>query len=334
MITDARVLDADFVPNDVVHRDAEINALSSALDPVTRGKTPEHALLVGPSGAGKTCIARYAVDQLRETVIDVNTQYVNCWKDYSRFKTLYRVLEGIDRALDVHRQSTPTDELLDRLHTYDGLPYVVILDEVDQLDDTDVLYDLVRAPKLGLVLLANREEELFQQLDDRVVSRLQTATRIRFDAYDTETLVEILEDRVRWGLRADAITSEQLGMIAEAAAGDARVAIGILRGAARHATQKGADTIAGTHIEETVPHAKAEIKRKNLQKLNTDQRLLYDIIADHGEIRPGNLYEEYEEQAPEPKTKRMVRYDLQKMCHYNLIVAEGENRGRTYQVRI
>lgn len=66
---------------------------------------------------------------------------MNCWEDYSRFSTLYRVFEGINRTLDIHRQSTPTDVLLDRLHDYTGPPYVVILDEVDQIDDTDVLGD-------------------------------------------------------------------------------------------------------------------------------------------------------------------------------------------------
>lgn len=145
--------------------------------------------------------------------------------------------------------------------------------------------------------------------------------------------MEIHEDQVRWELRTDVIRSGQLEQIADAAAGDARVAIGILRGSARHATQRGADTITDAHIKDTIPHAKAEIKRKNLQKLNTDQRLLYDIIADHDEITPGELYEKYEQQAPEPKTKRVVRNFLQKMCHYNLIVANGKNRGRTYQVR-
>lgn len=38
MITDACVLDAEFVPNDVVHRDAKTTALSAALDPVTQGE--------------------------------------------------------------------------------------------------------------------------------------------------------------------------------------------------------------------------------------------------------------------------------------------------------
>lgn len=47
---------------------------------------------------GQDLIPRYMTDQLHQTVLDLSTQYVNCWEDYSRFKTLYRILEGIDPA--------------------------------------------------------------------------------------------------------------------------------------------------------------------------------------------------------------------------------------------
>ena len=142
MIRDARVLDPEFVPGEVVHRDSEVNALSNALDPVTTGEPAETAFLFGPSGTGKTCLARYTVEQLREAVIDIRTQYVNCWQNYSRYRVLYRILEGLDRTIDIHRQSTPTDVLLERVQDYDGPPYVVVLDEVDQLEENGVLNDL------------------------------------------------------------------------------------------------------------------------------------------------------------------------------------------------
>jgi orc1/cdc6 family replication initiation protein len=331
MLVDARVFDPAFVPTDVVHRDAELDALTAALNPITDGRAGDHALLCGPSGTGKTCLAHYLLDHLREAVLDLHAQYVNCWEDHSRFKTLYRVLDGLDQAFDVHRQSTPTDALVDRLHEYDGPPYVVVLDEVDQLRETNVLYDLYRTPGLTMMLIANREADLFTRLDDRVASRLRTATRVAFDSYSTAALVAILEDRVRWGLHDDAITTAQLETIAEGAAGDARVAIGILRGAAREASQAGADRITDAHIEAAIPEAKAEIKQKTEAKLTTHQRILYDIIVAEGEVAAGDLYTAYCDRADEPMTQRTVRNYLQKLRHYHLIQAEGENRGRVYQ---
>ena len=140
MIRNARVLHPEFVPGDVVHRQYEINTLTAALEPLTDGDMTDPAFLFGPSGTGKTCIARYTVEKLQETVFDLETQYVNCWEEYTRFKVLYRVLEGINESYDIHRQSTPRDVLLDRLRENDKSPYVVILDEVDQLEDKRVLY--------------------------------------------------------------------------------------------------------------------------------------------------------------------------------------------------
>jgi orc1/cdc6 family replication initiation protein len=331
MITNARVLRPKFVPRDVVHRDAEVSHLSSALRPITDGNPGETTLMCGPSGAGKTCIARFTVQRLRENALNVASEYVNCWEEYTRFKLLYRLLEGIDRAFDVHRQSTPRDELLERLRDHEGPPYVVILDEVDQLEDTGVLYDLYRTPGLTMVLVANAEEELFSRLDDRLVSRLQTVTRVHFEKYGLDELVSILEDRVRWGLQKGVITTDQLATIADAAAGDARVAIGILRTAAHRASQQERESISDESIREAVPETKAEIKQKHTEKLTPDQQTLYEIIVERGDVASGELYERYRDRVNDPKTKRMVRNYLQKLRHYNLVIAEGDNRGRTYR---
>ncbi|OIB57307.1 hypothetical protein BBD46_02115 [Natrialba sp. SSL1] len=58
MITDARVLQPEFIPREVQHRDAEVNYLSNVLNPITNGGRADPALLHGPSGVGKTCIAQ------------------------------------------------------------------------------------------------------------------------------------------------------------------------------------------------------------------------------------------------------------------------------------
>jgi Cdc6-like AAA superfamily ATPase len=124
MITDARVLQEEFIPKEVQHRDAEVNHLSSILEPLTEKEPVEPVLLYGPSGVGKTCIGQFTAERLREAVVDLNYQYVNCWEDHTRFQTLYRILDGLNRTHDVHRQSTPRDLLLERLRDYDGPPYV------------------------------------------------------------------------------------------------------------------------------------------------------------------------------------------------------------------
>ncbi|WP_338006581.1 Cdc6/Cdc18 family protein [Natronoglomus mannanivorans] len=213
MITDARVLQPEFIPREVTHRDGEVNALSSVLQPILNGHSADPAFLHGPSGVGKTCIAQFTVERLRENVVDLNHQYVNCWEDYSRFKTLYTLLDGINKTVDIHRQSTPKDLLLDRLRDYNGPPYVVILDEVDQLEDKTLLYDLYRIPDLTMILIANNEEGVFADVDNRINSRLANATRIHFRQYQHDELVAILRDRVRWGLNPNAITTEGLNMM-------------------------------------------------------------------------------------------------------------------------
>jgi Cdc6-like AAA superfamily ATPase len=81
MITNARVLQQEFIPGEVKHRDAEVSHLSDTLRPLSTGDgRPIPSFLCGPSGVGKTCIARYTVNQLRENVVELNHQYVNCWE--------------------------------------------------------------------------------------------------------------------------------------------------------------------------------------------------------------------------------------------------------------
>lgn len=332
MITDARVLKEDFLPKEIVHRHQEINALSNTLEPVLDGQSASPSVLVGPTGAGKTCTAKYTVERLRENVLDLNTQYVNCWENHTKYRALYRLLDGINKTIHVHRQSTPQDELLELLRDHNNKPYVVILDEVDQLDSTDLLYDLYSIPHITPVLITNEADQVFAQMDERVRSRFHAATRIRFARYGVNELTEILHDRAKWGLTKDAVNKRELEYIADQAVGDARVAIAILREAARTAQNQSRGTITKDIVKTAVPNAKTEHKQKTLDKLNNDQRALYNIIESETEIKPGDLYTKYTDQVEDPKTRRTVRNYLSKMMHYELIDATGENRGRTYHI--
>lgn len=331
VIVDDRVFHEDFVPSEVVHRHDEVSLLSDSLEPLLANERPETSFLFGPTGVGKTCIARYTVDELRKRLPEIRSVYINCWQEYTRFRVLYSILDDIGRTVDIHR-STPKDELYHQLSDLDDVPTVIVLDEVDQLEDTAVLYDLHRLPQCSMVLIANREEELFARFDDRVRSRLRAGTRIRFDRYGTDELVSILDRRAEVGLAPGAISTSQLRTIADTAAGDARVGIGILRSAARRSESDGRDRITDDLIDAVAPSAKQAMQRKTVEELPDHQRVLYDVIAAAGEIAPKELYAAYEAHVDKPKTHRMLRNYLSKMAHYGLIEAVGENRGRTYRI--
>jgi Cdc6-like AAA superfamily ATPase len=124
------------------------------------------------------------------------------------------------------------------LRAYDGPPCVVILDEADQLDDRSVLYDLYALSGISMLLIANDTDAVLAGADERLTSRLRGREHVRFDRYGVAELTAILAARARWGLEAGAIDRAELETIADAAAGDARVAISILRSAARRATRE------------------------------------------------------------------------------------------------
>ncbi|WP_336003387.1 Cdc6/Cdc18 family protein [Halorientalis halophila] len=329
VIQNARVLQDDFLPKEIVHRHEEVNQMSKALEPVLDDDRPQDTFLVGPSGAGKTCIARYTVDKLQEQVLDVESHYIDCWQHSNRFRVLYKILEGVGTSYDVHR-STPLDEMVSRIEAVDS-PYLLVLDEVDQLEDKGVLRKLYPMPHITMVLIANRKREVTASLDERLQSRLRSSVTISFDRYTQAELVSLLEDRIEWGLAPGAISTAQVERIADAAAGNARDAIGILRSAARNADHEGAAEIRPADVSAAIPTAREELHERNLKKLTDDQRAVFDVLAEADELPPREIYERYESRVPEPKTERTVRTYLRKLDDYDLVRSAGNGPNRTYE---
>ena len=329
MIQDARVLQDDHLPREIVHRHEEMSQLATALEPVVEGDRPQHALLTGPSGSGKTCIARATLDRLQEQVLDVHTAHVDCWLHPNDFRILYKLLESLGTTYDIHR-STPLDELLERLRGIEK-PYLVVLDEADQIDDPDLLRRLYSISGLTMILITNHERDLFRPLDERLQSRLRSSDTIEFDSYRRDELAEILSDRAAWGLTDGALTTDQLQRIAETACGNARDAISILRSAARHAEREGNDQIRDSDIEAAIPAAREKLRQKSLDRLTPDQLAVYEVLREGGELMPKELLARYSERVDEPKTKRTVRKYLRKLEQYNLVESSGRGPSRTYR---
>lgn len=331
MLRDGTVFDDDHLPREIVGRNSQMNEVTDALALVEDGFRAENCFLFGPSGAGKTTVARAAVRELRREVLDVPTAYVNCWKESTRSGVLERTAK--DLANVAVPKNAPARELIDKLQAALDSPSVIILDEVDQLREPNTLYDLHSIRGLSWICIANRELDLLARLDERVRSRVSVGYHVQFDRYDVDTVTKILDRRARQGLDPGAVERETLHEIARLADGDARRAITALRVSARKASAEGLSSIPKRIVEEAVVDAEEEVRQKAISKLNDHQRVLYECIEEWGPLIQKELYTRYEEEHPDPITLRALRKShLPKLEHYNLIEAERSGDGKTYRL--
>jgi Cdc6-like AAA superfamily ATPase len=146
-----------------------------------------------------------------------------------------------------------------------------------------------------------------------------------------DQLTDILEERAAAGVVSRDMDRAEFERIADAADGDARVAITTLRIAARHADEDAADRITQDVVKRALPEARRELRQQHVDQLTSHQQAVFRAIEEKGRIAPQELFEEYRTRVEEPKSNRTVRTYLKKLERYNLIVAEGSTRDRLYR---
>jgi Cdc6-like AAA superfamily ATPase len=315
------------LPRAVVGRNAEQNRLATALQPAVDGGRPEPALLSGPSGAGKTTVARATVRDLRQQAPEVSTSRVHCSGE-TRYRVAKKLVDAVGLAQPGRVRSA--GELLDRLRDLDGV-HVAILDEASGLQEPDVLAALLDVRGLAPVVIANDPTRLLADVDERTASRLDSAADVRFRPYTDGELVDILRDRADWGLVDGAVTDDRLEQIARAADGDARRAIAILRSAATIATDEGLREIPEDLVrEEAVAAAAENLRDTQLEKLSEHHRAVYDVVETAESINRSTLYERYRTRVDEPRSLRTVQKYITDLLEYDLVATRGPRQDREY----
>jgi len=143
-------------------------------------------------------------------------------------------------------------------------------------------------------------------------------------------MTSILRGRVKAGLQPGVIREETLRYIADLAAGDARRGVAILRASVEVAASKGREQLDRSVVNEAKGSARDAIRQSRVRQLDTDKRLLYELVRDAGRLDGGTLHERYESEAQDPVARSTRRKYLARLEEYELVESVGEGRGKEY----
>lgn len=324
IIARPEILEEDYIPPSLPCREVQKRELAFCLSPLQRGLKPIDCLCHGKPGTGKTVLVKYVLKQLEENT-NALSFYVNCWEN----KTLTQILDQLLRQVEMPIADSKLSVKLSALkRKINRKPCVIALDEVDKLrrrELNDILYNLKNLGRIGLICISNTRR-YFLTLDPRITSRLSFKS-IHFPSYSNEELYIILKQRIECrALYPNTWSRKTLELIADLAAGDARIAIQTLRNAAYIAEQRNRPKITAEDVDSTYKEVR-EIKRKyTIEKLGEHYKLVYKIIEENPRITSGKLFEAYRkacrQRGLKPRSQRTISGYLNELIALKYVRSE------------
>ena len=356
MFRNKEVLRPSYTPEELPHRQQQINQLATILVAALRGETPSNVFIYGKTGTGKTAVTRFVGKELQRTGQEKDRNvffiYINC----ELVDTQYRVLTHIanhfieDWNDRIPFTGWPTDEVYDKLKRKidekEGA-CIIVLDEIDKLvfkAGDDVLYnlsrindDLARA-KVSIIGISN-DLKFTEFLDPRVKSSLGEEEVI-FPPYDAVQLQDILKQRAAVAFKEDSLEGSVIPLCSALAAqehGDARRALDLLRVAAELAEREGQKVIVEKFVRKAQNKIELDRVTEVVRTLPTQSKLvlLSTIIGEQEGTKgltTGEVYDTYRELCQEAHmdvlTQRRVTDLISELDMLGILQARVISKGR------
>jgi cell division control protein 6 len=221
----------------------------------------------------------------------------------------------------------------------------VVLDEADRVstgEATSALYELSRASEnhgafFGLILVSN-VPDLAAGLDSRIRSSLRLE-KVEFKKYLPSQLKDILAARAKDAFLPNAASDEIIGLCAAfgaKAGGDARVALEALWHAGRNAEKRGAKVVEEADVRASYGGSGEWKKNQRLTGVSKPEGIVLDLLAKHGEMTSGELYEKYI--AINGESERQIRNYVNTLENRKLVSIRDaqylNGRGKTRLVKL
>ena len=305
--------------------ECQLKEVERCLSPALDNRKISSLFLVGPTGTGKTSVAKWIL----ETHFQGQSVYVNCWKYRTSHDVLSEVLFTFQIPVFGRESTSDLVTKVERIARRKST--IVCLDEVDRLQDVDLLYTLARSG-IGLILASTHYHTLVT-LPSRIKSSL-SLTEVEFPQYSVEELVSILKDRIEYSLRPGVLASKLLRIIATAARGDARVGLETIRRAAIRAEERNGRKIALLDVKAASTEANKLRLEYFLSKLNDHQRIIYEILTKEGRLDSGSVYPSYFGRVQNPVVDRAYRKYMRRMVELGLVKERGLGRWKSFEVSV
>jgi cell division control protein 6 len=360
IFTNKEALQSRYTPEDIMHRDEQIDNIAHILAPALRMEKPSNLFIYGKTGTGKTLSARFTTNQMLELAnkknIPLDVLYVNC-KLKKVVDTEYRLIAELARHFGKNIPTTglPTDEVYNiffKVLDEKKRLFILILDEIDQLVKKvgdEIIYNLTRIngelknAQLSLIGISN--DLIFaDNLDPRVKSSLSEEELV-FPPYNALQIQDILRNRSQIAFKPEIINSgviEKCSAYAAREHGDARRALELLRVAGEIAERKDFEQITLDCLD--MAEEKIE-KDRVFDIIKTQpkqfQAVIYSIfyIKDKTSknVFTGEIYEYYKELCSKinlrPLTQRRVSDVIAELDMLGIVNAKVISKGRYGRTR-
>jgi cell division control protein 6 len=355
------VLQSNYYPEDIPHREAQIHQIAQILAPALRKNKPSNLFIYGKTGTGKTVSVNYTTKQILDAAEKNNNKtikvmYINC-KLKKIADTEYRLIAQLSREFgkEIPMTGLPTDEVYKMFFNAleeSQTTLILVLDEIDQLikkTGDEILYNLTRInselKKSQVSIIGISNDLIFaDNLDPRVKSSL-SEEEIIFPPYNAFQIQDILRQRADQAFKKEVLEPGVIEKCAAYAArehGDARRALELLRVAAEIAERNNQPKVQIKDID----YAEEKIEKERVVDIviaqpKQFQITLYSILSVYAArkdtIFTGEIYDIYKgicsRTGQRPLTQRRVSDIIAELDMLGIINAKVTSKGRYGRTR-